>query len=257
MESGFTLVHRAGRLIKFRSRGAFTLREAAESAAQVNDACQKIEGPALIVGDVRRARVAGDEIAPVFFDASRESALPIERMALLVDPPASSALQNASSESVGLPPVQRTFQHVSDLLAFVGETASGAERQGIVEFLEGGAPPTNLLVVDDDDELSLILSEFLEEAGYKVRTAPDGVEAMRCLSHYTPDVILMDVIMKRGGGLQTLLDMKDQGVGGGIPVVLMSGHRKFEQGLPEGCRAFLEKPFSYETLLGVLRQTLA
>ena len=80
---------------------------------------------------------------------------------------------------------------------------------------------------------------------------------MRFLSHYTPDVILMDVIMQRGGGLQTLLAMKDQGVGGGIPVVLMSGQWKLEHGLPQGARAFLKKPFSSDALLGVLRQTLA
>ena len=63
----------------------------------------------------------------------------------------------------------------------------------------------HLLVVDDEDDIRTMFSEFLTQLGYTVSAARDGIEAIRILDR-NPDiaVVLLDVAMPRSGGLETL-----------------------------------------------------
>src|SRR4051794_32435918 len=54
-----------------------------------------------------------------------------------------------------------------------------------------------ILVVDDDPQLRMILTVFLEDAGYTVRIAPDGQAALDAIAADPPDLVLSDVRMPR------------------------------------------------------------
>jgi CheY-like chemotaxis protein len=110
-------------------------------------------------------------------------------------------------------------------------------------------PPT-ILVVDDDPGVRHTLVELLENAGYAVEQASDGLMALRQIARQIPDLILSDVRMPHldGIGLATTLAPHTPP----IPIILMSA-----QPLPYGCaQPFIRKPFALEALLTLIVRTL-
>ncbi|HEV8306487.1 MAG TPA: response regulator [Methylomirabilota bacterium] len=61
-----------------------------------------------------------------------------------------------------------------------------------------------ILVVDDEAEVRELVAEFLESKGYVALTASNGFEALTTVKEQRPDLILMDVMMPRMSGLETL-----------------------------------------------------
>jgi CheY-like chemotaxis protein len=110
-------------------------------------------------------------------------------------------------------------------------------------------PPT-ILVVDDDATLRCPLAIALEDAGYRVEEADDGIQALAQLGECSPDLILTDIRMSRldGIGLARLLVHHTPQV----PLILMSADP-----LPPNCSlTFIRKPFEIETLLTLMARTL-
>ena len=62
----------------------------------------------------------------------------------------------------------------------------------------------NILIVEDDKDLNAAYKVILESAKFKVKTAFNGVEALELLKTYTPDLILLDLLMPIMGGLELL-----------------------------------------------------
>ena len=109
-------------------------------------------------------------------------------------------------------------------------------------------PPT-ILVVDDDSTLRCLLALTLEDAGYAVAEAGDGIMALEQIARQPPDLILTDVRMPHldGIGLATVLAPHTPP----IPIILMSADP-----LPCGCsRPSLRKPFDLDALLTVVART--
>lgn len=67
-------------------------------------------------------------------------------------------------------------------------------------------PSTQLyaVVADDDPEIRDLLTEYLAGRGFKVAQAPDGLEALRCVRITRPDLLILDLMMPRLGGVQAL-----------------------------------------------------
>ena len=110
-------------------------------------------------------------------------------------------------------------------------------------------PPT-ILVVDDDATLRCLLVIALEDAGYQVEEADDGIEALAQVGRCSPDLILTDLRMPRldGIGLARLMVFHTPP----IPLILMSADP-----LPPNCSLpFIPKPFEIETLLTLMARTL-
>ncbi len=66
-----------------------------------------------------------------------------------------------------------------------------------------------ILVVDDEDEVRQLVAEFLEAKGYSVITAATGFEALTAVKHYHPDLVLMDIMMPKMNGLETLQRIRE------------------------------------------------
>jgi CheY-like chemotaxis protein len=62
----------------------------------------------------------------------------------------------------------------------------------------------NILIVEDDDQIRFLLCTILEESGYSVRRAPDGVVALEELRTEIPDIVLSDLYMPRMSGFELL-----------------------------------------------------
>ena len=81
----------------------------------------------------------------------------------------------------------------------------------------------DILVVDDEKDIVEFLTQLLEDNGYRVRSANDGIEAMEEISKEKPDLILLDLQMpeETGTGLYRKLQHKKECKD--IPVIVISG----------------------------------
>ena len=79
-----------------------------------------------------------------------------------------------------------------------------------------------ILVVDDNVHLQIAFKKVLTSSGYDVELAGDGEEGLRLANSTRPDVILLDMLMPKLGGLEVLLALKANKATKTIPVIALS-----------------------------------
>ena len=82
---------------------------------------------------------------------------------------------------------------------------------------------TKILLVEDSKFLRLATERALARAGYEVRTAADGEEAVKMARANPPDLILLDLLLPKVGGPEVLKALKQDPVTAGIAVVVLTG----------------------------------
>ena len=83
-----------------------------------------------------------------------------------------------------------------------------------------------ILIVDDDDNQRLLYREFFEDEGYEVADARNGQDALACIEHDLPDVVVLDINMPGMDGLQTLARIHD--LNRHLPVILHSAYAAYK-----------------------------
>ena len=110
-----------------------------------------------------------------------------------------------------------------------------------------------ILIVDDDRKILDLLVELLDQEGYDVTAAEDGVEAFSLALSVEPDVVISDVVMPVVDGLELCRRLKEDCRTANVPVLLISGLRRSQehgiQGLYAGADDYLDIPFRNEELL--------
>ena len=79
-----------------------------------------------------------------------------------------------------------------------------------------------ILVVEDDNYLANAYRVKFTKAGFEVKNAFDGLEAINILQSFTPDLILLDIVMPKKDGFSTLQELKANAKWKNIPVILAS-----------------------------------
>jgi two-component system response regulator MprA len=113
---------------------------------------------------------------------------------------------------------------------------------------------SHVLVVDDEPPLRESLERALAAEGYEVRTAPDGIAALRAVAAAEPDVIVLDVLMPGADGLEVTRRLRADGHR--VPILLLTARDAVGDrvaGLDAGADDYLVKPFALEELLARLR----
>lgn len=114
-----------------------------------------------------------------------------------------------------------------------------------------------LLLVDDDSGVRASLSAFLTRAGFQVELASDGAQALSTLEQSKPDLVVMDVLMPRLDGRETLRRMRQSG--NLTPVILLTQVGEATEramALEEGADDYLNKPFEPHELVARIRAVL-
>lgn len=117
---------------------------------------------------------------------------------------------------------------------------------------------SEILVVDDEPGIRELMREILEEEGFEVRMAENGVAARAALDAKVPDLVLLDIWMPDVDGVTLLKEWKSQGRLT-MPVVMMSGHGTVHTAVEAtrlGAFDYLEKPVSYKHLLETVKKAM-
>jgi len=117
-----------------------------------------------------------------------------------------------------------------------------------------------LLVVDDVPQNCALLRDLLQDAGFVVATAADGVECLARLDSFKPDLILMDVMMPTMDGNETTRQIRRLPGWGDIPIIAVTasaGADDERMSRAAGADAFLAKPVDHDRLLRTIGELLA
>ena len=92
------------------------------------------------------------------------------------------------------------------------------------------AEDKTILVVDDEPNVRQYLMTILQDAGFKVVTAGDGVEALEVIKRSIPDFISLDLIMPKKSGHRLLHELRRNKLWSRIPVLIVTAHAQDELG---------------------------
>ncbi|MBZ5637693.1 MAG: response regulator [Acidobacteriia bacterium] len=180
--------------------------------------------------------------------------------------------ENGRGTGLGLATVKRIVRQSAGLIDVRSEPGRGAAFEILLPAVAGPAEPTGaaqvarppggsetVLVVEDEPAIRTLLTEILEEGGYRVMTAGRGQDAIDLLERSPGPVhlLLTDVVMPGMSGR----DLADhvQPARPGLKALFISGYSPEEvsrRGVASSGSAFLQKPFSSGSLLRKVREVL-
>jgi len=106
-----------------------------------------------------------------------------------------------------------------------------------------------ILIVDDEEEICLLLKEFLEKKDFEVLVAEDGQKALDLAEKHIPDLVITDLLLPKEHGIDVMREIKDRFF---IPIIAISGiykedeiREKIDDIYLDG---FYEKPLNLEEL---------
>jgi DNA-binding response OmpR family regulator len=116
-----------------------------------------------------------------------------------------------------------------------------------------------VLIADDEPNIVMSLEFLMQTAGYEIRIASDGEEALRALAEFRPDLILLDAMMPKVNGYEVLQAIRQTPGLENIKIVMLTAKGRdvdVEKGLGMGADAYVTKPFATRGLLATVREML-
>lgn len=116
-----------------------------------------------------------------------------------------------------------------------------------------------ILVVDDEEVNLVLLTTKFERIGYEVEKARDGVEALQKVHTFKPDLVLLDVVMPKMDGYETLRHLKSREDTRYLPVIMLTGKADVGDkvmGLEVGAEDYISKPYSLQEVAARVKSLL-
>lgn len=117
----------------------------------------------------------------------------------------------------------------------------------------------SVLVVDDEPNIVISLEFLMKKAGYEVRTAKDGNEALHLIETAAPDLVLLDVMMPGQSGFDLCQTIRANPDWAGIRIIMLTAKGREverEKGMALGADDYITKPFSTREVVERVRQYL-
>ena len=115
----------------------------------------------------------------------------------------------------------------------------------------------NILIIDDEETTCRIFSKILQEEGYTVYTALDGIEGLKIAKENPIDVIFLDIKMPKMDGIKILKMIKKSDAG--IVIIILTGYGTIElakKAMRLGAFDFITKPFDLNFVKSIIKEAL-
>jgi CheY-like chemotaxis protein len=117
-----------------------------------------------------------------------------------------------------------------------------------------------ILIIEDDPVMGFVCQRLLNKGGYEIQIANDGCKGLECVNTFQPDLILLDLMMPKMGGLDVLKHVRAQESLHNLPVIVMTNAcvpMMVEQATAAGATHILDKSkFNPVAITELLRSIL-
>jgi two-component system, OmpR family, response regulator len=116
---------------------------------------------------------------------------------------------------------------------------------------------STILIVEDEEELLAYLKESLEDNGFLIQTASDGIKALNLISHSQPDLVLLDLGLPNMSGESVCLEIRKKYPD--LKVIILSARNDtldIVKGLNLGADDYVTKPFTLDELTARIKARL-
>ena len=117
-----------------------------------------------------------------------------------------------------------------------------------------------VLIVDDEPNIVISLEFLVKKEGFTVAVAADGEEALAKVAEFSPDLILLDVMMPKKSGFEVCEALLADPERSGLKIIMLTAKGRdteMAKGLALGADAYMTKPFSTKDLIARIREVLA
>ncbi len=118
-----------------------------------------------------------------------------------------------------------------------------------------------ILVVEDEEMTARLILYRLKSLGHETRHAKDGVEGLKMIKEFNPDLVVLDVMLPGKSGFEILQELHDDPgfESGNIRVIMLSNKKSVEdvsRGFNLGAMEYVPKPFKMDEFLLRLKRVL-
>lgn len=116
---------------------------------------------------------------------------------------------------------------------------------------------TKVLAIDDSRTIRVLVQATLQDAGFDVITADDGLDGLEKYSKCDPDVVITDINMPNLDGFGVIEALRSDEIGSTVPILVLTTESSAEQkarARDGGATGWIVKPFDDVSLIGVLRR---
>ena len=124
------------------------------------------------------------------------------------------------------------------------------KRAQSIKRTPSGSPRRNILIIDDEKDLCMLLSDAISRKGYQVAVANTKQEGIACLQKERPDIVFLDLKLSDGDGMSMVTQINKLRPKPVINIISAYGSEESkEEAERKGVFSFIDKPFTDETIL--------
>ena len=116
-----------------------------------------------------------------------------------------------------------------------------------------------ILIVDDEPNIVISLEFLMKKEGFEIAVANDGEEALTKVASFSPDLILLDVMMPKKSGFEVCEALRADPANANLQIVMLTAKGRdteVAKGLAIGANAYVTKPFSTKELVAMVKSML-
>ena len=116
-----------------------------------------------------------------------------------------------------------------------------------------------VLIVDDEENIVISMEFLINQAGYDLDIARNGDEALAKVASFSPDLILLDVMMPEVNGFEVCRRIRENPAWQNIKIIMLTAKGReveVKKGLALGANAYVIKPFSTKDLMAEVKHYL-
>jgi len=116
-----------------------------------------------------------------------------------------------------------------------------------------------ILIADDEPNIVLSLEFLMQNSGYVVKSVADGMEALRQVDEFKPDLVLLDIMLPRKNGFEVCQTIRGNPASKEVKVIMLTAKGRepeVAKGYALGADAYITKPFGTGELMASVRRLL-